>query len=349
MKKILMTGGGTAGHVMPNLALFNDLKKSGYEIVYVGSKKGIEKTLVTNENIKYYSISSGKLRRYFSFQNFLDVFKVGVGIIQSFFIVMKEKPDVVFSKGGFVSVPVVIGAFLNFRKIIIHESDLSMGLANKIASKFAGKILTTFMFTTRVSKKAVWTGTPIRMELLKGDRKKALTFTGLNDDKPFIYLTGGSLGSKKLNDTLISALDDLTKDFNIIHQCGKNKYTEGLNYEGYRQYEFIKSELKDIFALSDIVISRAGSNSIFELLMLAKPNILIPLSKKASRGDQIENANVFYVEEFSYVIEEEDLNKKSFIDAVHEVYKNREKYIATMNEKNKECGNHRIIEEIVNM
>ncbi len=349
MKKIIMTGGGTAGHVIPNIALFEELKKNGYEIVYIGSKNGIERKLIHDQGINYYPISSGKLRRYFDFKNFTDFFRVIGGIISATNIIRKEKPNVVFSKGGFVSVPVVIGAYLNRKNIIIHESDLSVGLANRIASKFSKKILTSFEKTAKLfpEGKGVFTGSPIRNELLKGSREKALKLCGLKDDKPFLFLTGGSLGARALNDALIKNLDEITNDFNVIHQCGKGNKDNSIKNPRYVSYEFISSEMKDIFALADLVIARAGSNTIFELLKLAKPHILIPLSKKASRGDQIDNAKIFKDLGFSHVLFEEEMDDRSFLKAIHDCYENKEKYIKNMNSANKSIGNQKIIDEII--
>ncbi len=355
-----MTGGGTAGHVIPNIALIDELKRDGYEIVYIGSKNGIEKKLITAEGIRYIPISTGKLRRYFSWENFTDFFRVIAGIFQSIHIIRKEKPNIIFSKGGFVSVPVVIGGFFNRRNILVHESDLSIGLANKIASKFAKKVLTSFEKTVTLfpSKKAIYTGSPIRKSLSQGDRKKALAFTGLKDDKPFIFLTGGSLGSKALNTALRNNLEELSKDFNIIHQCGKGNIDKALttsnaadkdkkpSIPNYVQYEFIGEELADIFALSDLVISRAGANTIFELLNLNKPNLLIPLSRSASRGDQIDNAGVFAKKGFSKVLFEEDLTDENFLTFIRETYEDKDELISKMQEASKNIGNKKIIEII---
>lgn len=328
-----MTGGGTAGHVTPNIALMPKLKELGYEIQYIGTENGIEKKLIEEEKIKYHIISSGKLRRYFDVKNFTDPFKVIKGIFDAKSIIKKEKPDIVFSKGGFVSVPVVLGAYFNKIPIIIHESDITPGLANKISMPYATKICVTFeeAMDHVNKKKAVLTGSPIRLELFKGSKVKAKEFCGFHNNKPVILVTGGSLGSRIINECLRESLKNLLDKFNVIHLCGKGNLDRNFNkVEGYAQFEYIKDELSDLMQLADIVISRAGSNTIFELLALKKPNILIPLSAKASRGDQILNANSFKKSGYSMVIEEEDLNALNLLEKIDVLNENKETYIENM-------------------
>lgn len=337
-KKIIMTGGGTAGHVTPNIALLPKLKELGYEIQYMGTENGIERKLMEAEGIKYHIISSGKLRRYFDVKNFTDPFKVVKGVFDAKSILKKEKPDIVFSKGGFVSVPVVMGAYFNKIPIIIHESDITPGLANKLAMPYATKICVTFEEALNHvnKKKAVLTGSPIREELFKGSKVKAKEFCGFKNNKPVILVTGGSQGSRIINSCIRESLNDLLKTFNIIHLCGKGNIDRNFNLtEGYAQFEYIKGELADLMQLADIVISRAGSNTIFELLALKKPNILIPLSAKASRGDQILNAKSFKKSGYSVVIEEENLNPLSLQEKIDELSANKETYIKNMS-KSKE-------------
>ncbi len=335
MKKIIMTGGGTAGHVTPNIALMPELKNRGYEISYIGSYAGMEKELIENCGIPYTGIASGKLRRYFDIKNFSDPFRVIQGYFQAKSILKKERPDVVFSKGGFVSVPVVLAAGSLHIPAIIHESDMTPGLANKIAMRGAAKICCNFPETIKAlpADKAVLTGTPIRAELLSGDPKKAYEFTGLDDKKPILLIIGGSQGSVFVNTALRKSLDDLLQDFYIIHLCGKGNLDESLKDKaGYVQYEYISTELPDLFAAANVVISRAGANSICELLALHKPNILIPLSLNASRGDQILNARSFEAQGFSYVMEEETVSEDTLCAAVRRVYEDRDKYINAMND-----------------
>lgn len=337
MKRIVLTGGGTAGHVTPNIALLPKLQEKGYEINYIGSYDGIEKRLIESYQIPYYGISSGKLRRYFDVKNFTDPFKVLKGYGQAVRILKKLKPNIVFSKGGFVSVPVVLAAKLCRIPVIIHESDITPGLANKLAIPSATKVCCNFPETLQYlpKGKAILTGSPIREELRKGDRSKALDFCGFTDKKPVMLVIGGSIGSVFINQVVRESLEELLKEYQIIHLCGKGNLDSALDRTaGYVQYEYIKDELKDLFALADIVVSRAGANAICELLALHKPNILIPLSASASRGDQILNARSFEKQGFSYVMEEESLTKESLIKAVKKVYAQRDKYRKAMEKSN---------------
>ena len=333
MKKILLTGGGTAGHVTPNLALIPSLKEAGYEIRYIGSYNGIERKLIENAGIPYDGISSGKLRRYFSLQNFTDPFRVIKGFGEARKLIKGLKPDVIFSKGGFVSVPVVLAGKRCKVPVIIHESDMTPGLANKLAIPSAVKVCCNFPETIEhlPAGKAVLTGSPIRQELLSGDKYKALEFLHFSQDKPVIMVVGGSLGSVAVNDAVRSILPELLQSFQVVHLCGMGKIDESLiDLEGYAQFEYIKDELKDLFALTDLVISRAGANAICELLALHKPNLLIPLSANASRGDQILNARSFERQGYSVVLEEEELNHDVLLKAITDLYQNRETYIQAM-------------------
>lgn len=331
-----MTGGGTAGHVTPNIALMPALKDAGYDIEYIGSYNGIEKNLIESLGIKYHGIASGKLRRYFDIKNFSDPFRVIKGYGQAISLMRKIKPDVVFSKGGFVSVPVVLAAKFCHVPAVIHESDITPGLANKIAIKGAKKVCCNFPETLKYLpvEKAVLTGSPIRKELFNGNPQNALKLCNFpNHDKPVLLIIGGSLGSKIVNEAVRKILPELLDDFYVIHLCGKGNLDNSLTGTiGYAQFEYANEELTDMFALADIAISRAGANSICELLALHKPNILIPLSAAASRGDQVLNAKSFKKQGFSYVIEEEKLTDQTLLDAVREVYADREKYIRTMSE-----------------
>lgn len=333
MKKIILTGGGTAGHVTPNIALIPKLKDLGYDIQYIGSYNGIEKELIEPFGIPYHGISSGKLRRYFSVQNFTDPFRVVKGFSEARKLIKDLKPDVIFSKGGFVSVPVVLAGKRCKVPVIIHESDMTPGLANKIAIPSAVKVCCNFPETldSLPKGKAVLTGSPIRQELLSGNKIAAMDMCGFTADKPVILVIGGSLGSVIVNNAVRKSLPRLLEKFQIIHLCGKGKTDDSLNdTKGYCQFEYIRDELRDIFALADIVISRAGANAICELLALRKPNLLIPLSAKASRGDQILNARSFERQGFSMVIEEEDLTEETLVSSVLDLYENRGSYIDAM-------------------
>lgn len=333
MKRIILTGGGTAGHVTPNIALIPRLKEADFDIHYIGSYNGIEKKLIEDFKIPYHGISSGKLRRYFAIKNFSDPFRVIKGYGEAARLMKSLKPDVVFSKGGFVSVPVVIAAKNHKIPAIIHESDMSPGLANKLCISSAVKICCNFPEAMEhlPKEKAVLTGTPIRQELFQGDPIEAVRFTGLSANKPTILVVGGSTGSVKVNEAVRDCLDELLHTYQIIHLCGKGKTDPAFeNRPGYVQYEYVKKELSSLLALADIVISRAGANAICELQALAKPNILIPLGTNASRGDQILNAESFEKQGFSYVLSEDNLNHASLLEAVHHVYEHREEYRQAM-------------------
>lgn len=335
MKTIILTGGGTAGHVTPNLALVPSLREHGYDIRYIGSYNGIEKRLITDAGIPYDGISSGKLRRYFDLKNFTDPFRVLKGYGEARRLLKKYKPNIVFSKGGFVSVPVVIAAHRLHIPVIIHESDMTPGLANKLAIPSASKVCCNFPETLKYlpEDKAVLTGSPIRAELLQGDRKTGLAYAHMTEDKPVILVIGGSLGSVTVNNAVRKILPKLLEDFQVIHICGKGNLDESLiGKKGYVEYEYIDKPLRHLFAAADLMISRAGANSICEILALRKPNILIPLSAAASRGDQILNAKSFAAQGYSTVIEEEQLNEETLLNAVHETYDNRQKYIDAMAE-----------------
>ena len=333
MKKIVMTGGGTAGHVTPNIAMLPRLRELGYEISYIGTYDGIEKKLIEETGVPYYGISSGKLRRYFSLRNFTDPFRVIKGFRQAKKLMKKLKPDVVFSKGGFVSVPVVMAAERRGIPVVIHESDMTPGLANKIALPKATRICCNFPETADSfpDGKATVTGTPIRKELFSGNAENAMEYCGFKEKRPTILVVGGSTGSAAVNAAVWNTLDSLLKEYNVIHICGKDKTDDSKNgLEGYKQFEYVKQELADLFALADVIISRAGANAICELLALRKPNILIPLSKAQSRGDQILNARSFEKSGYSKVIEEEELTPEVLIAAVHETFEKKDVYVEAM-------------------
>lgn len=333
MKKIILTGGGTAGHVTPNLAIIPSLQELGYEIHYIGSYQGIEKKLIEGAGIPYDGISSGKLRRYFDIKNFSDPLRVIKGYKEARKLIKKYKPDIVFSKGGFVSVPVVLAAKHSRIPTIIHESDMTPGLANKLCFPSAQKVCCSFSETLchLPEEKAVLTGAPIRRELLQGDRLSGLQYAHLSAGSPVILIIGGSLGSVAVNTAVRSLLPRLLPDYQVVHICGKGHLDENLiGTNGYVQYEYVDAPLRHLLAASDLVISRAGANSICEILALRKPNILIPLSASASRGDQILNAESFQKQGFSTVIEEESLSDDILYTAIQETYKNRAVFIHSM-------------------
>ncbi len=333
MKRIILTGGGTAGHVTPNIALLPRLRELDYDIQYIGSYDGIERKLIEELGIPYHGIASGKLRRYFDLKNFSDPFRVAKGFVQAKKLLKELKPDIIFSKGGFVTVPVVQAAKTLHIPVIIHESDMTPGLANRLAIPAASRVCCNFPETIShlPEGKAVVTGSPIREELRSGNRLAALDFCGFTAGRPVLLIIGGSLGSVTVNQAIRGILPALLKTFQVIHLCGKGNLDESLNgTPGYVQYEYIKNELADLFALADIVVSRAGANAICELLELRKPNLLIPLSAAASRGDQILNASSFEKQGFSAVLKEEELTPERLLSEITKLYENRHTYIQAM-------------------
>ena len=332
MKKIVLTGGGTAGHVTPNIALLPGLQELGYEVHYIGSYEGIESRLIADFDIPYYGISTGKFRRYLDPKNFSDPFRVITGYTEARRILKELKPDIVFSKGGYVSVPVVRAAASLKIPCIIHESDMTPGLANKLCIPVARKVCCNFPETMQYlpKDKAVLTGSPIREELSKGNKIAALDLCGFDANIPVIMVIGGSLGAANVNKAVRDALPELLKDFQVVHICGKDKIDNMLlTTRGYKQFEYVKAELKDIFAMADVVISRAGANAICELLALQKPNLLIPLMA-GSRGDQILNAKSFESQGYSKVLMEDDITTQLLVDSVHELYFNKKIFIDAM-------------------
>jgi len=322
--KILFTGGGSAGHVTPSFPLIQMLKNKGATIFYVGSKEGIERSLVAPLNIPYYAVITGKLRRYWSWRNLLTPFQLVFGIVQSFLLCRRLKPNIIFSKGGFVGLPVVIGAWLNRIPVVIHESDLTPGLANRLSFPFAKLICVTFPVTTRYFKnkdKVLVTGVPIRESLYQGDRSKGLRFCGFSEEKPVLLIMAGGLGSVDINNMIRRLLMPLTNKFQVIHLCGKGKLDQGFsNIPDYKQFEYLQEELADVLASADLVISRAGATSIYELIALKKPHILLPLSKQASRGDQIKNADYFSKQGLSTVLYAEEFSDEKFLQTVFHCY-----------------------------
>jgi UDP-N-acetylglucosamine--N-acetylmuramyl-(pentapeptide) pyrophosphoryl-undecaprenol N-acetylglucosamine transferase len=336
-KKIVFTGGGSAGHVTPNIAIINELPND-WEIFYIGSKQGIEKELIQKINIPYYGISSGKLRRYIDFENFIDMFRVIKGCYEARGILKKIKPYLIFSKGGFVSVPVILAAKSLRIPIYIHESDMTPGLANKISQRFSTKIFTSFEETKGFfpEHKTTVIGSPIRKEILNGSAEKGRAFLGFDKKRPILTIMGGSLGAKKINDIVRESLKQLTEHFQVVHLCGKNNRDDRLtNYPGYKQFEYVHDELSDILAATDMVITRGGSNAIFEFLALNIPMLIIPLGLDQSRGDQILNARAFQDNGYSLTLEEEKLTSKTLMEYVNKIYHNRNEFQKNMKDSQK--------------
>ena len=345
--KIILTGGGTAGHVTPNLALISNLKEKNWIIEYIGSANGVEAELLKKIDIPYHTVFSGKLRRYFSFQNFMDPFKILCAIFQSFFIIRKSKPNIIFSKGGFVSFPVVVGAWLNRIPVIVHESDLTPGLANRLSFPFASKICITFDAARKYIKrhqKVVLTGTPIRKELFEGNKDCAKEMCGFVTDKPCILIIGGSLGAGSINLNIRQGLEKLLERFQVIHICGRGKLEQKLNHiPGYCQFEYVSEGLEHLYALASIVVSRSGANSLYEILALKKPHVLIPLSKKMSRGDQVQNAQYFENLGISRVLNDDTFDTAQLIQAIIDVFDRREDIVNRITQLNIELGNDEFI------
>ena len=331
MKRIVLTGGGTAGHVSPNQALIPLLLAEGWESHYIGTKTGIERTLIEpTEGVTYHAVSSGKLRRYFDLKNFTDPFRVIAGAFQSFSIIRKLKPAVVFSKGGFVSVPVVVGAALCGVPVVMHESDITPGLANKLCKPFAKAVCTTFPECARLlGDKGIETGTPLRAQIFSGTRERGLALSGFSGERPVLMMIGGSLGAQTVNAVLREALPELTKRFDVLHVCGKGNIAPELEgMPGYRQFEYLTDELPDAFACADILLSRAGSNSLSEILALHKPALLIPYH--SGRGDQVLNANSLKARGLAHVMLQSELTAQSLPPAIDALWEDRELLVQRM-------------------
>ena len=348
-KTIVFTGGGSAGHVTPNIAIIKELDHTRWDIKYIGSKKGIEKELIENINIPYFGISSGKLRRYVDMENIKDIFRVLKGCLEARAILKQLKPHLIFSKGGFVSVPVILAARTLGIPIFIHESDLTPGLANKISQRFATKIFTSFEETKQYFpvQKTVVIGSPIRKEILSGSKQQGIRFLGFNDFLPVLTVMGGSLGARRINETVRGSLKELTSKYQIVHLCGKGNVDQKLiGTKGYKQFEYVNEELADILAATEMVITRGGSNAIFEFLALKIPMLIIPLSKKQSRGDQILNANSFEEKGYSLTLEEEELTEATLLEHLNKIDQNKIKYKNAMEKSGQGDALNIILSEI---
>ncbi len=333
MKRIILTGGGTAGHVTPNIALLSSLKEMNFEIFYIGTENGIERQLIEKEGIPYFPIKAGKLRRYLDVKNLTDTIRISQGFFQAFSIIRRIHPNIIFSKGGFVSSPVVWAGWARGVPVIIHESDITPGLANRISVPFAKTICYSFPETANFlpRNKSILTGIPVRKNLLSGNSRFGEKLCSFDGKKPKLLIIGGSLGSEKINRIIRDTLGTLLKEFYVCHICGRGNLDSSFaKAQGYKQFEYVNEELPHLFAMADIIISRAGATTLSELLALKKPNILIPLSRKASRGDQILNAESYKKQGFSFVIQEEELNADYLFNTIKDVYQNRDQYIANM-------------------
>lgn len=348
MKKIILTGGGTAGHITPNIALIPLLQKRGYEVHYIGAKDSMEERLIRPMGVPFYTVSVGKLRRYFDPKNFSDPFRVVKGVFEARRIIKNVRPDVVFAKGGFVSVPVVTGASMAGVPAVLHESDRTPGLANKLCIPLCRRICTAFEQTKKaLGEKAVCTGLPVRESLLAGDRQKGLSLCGFADQKPVLMVMGGSQGAQALNEALRAALGALLGDFQVIHLCGKGNVDETLSsLAGYCQFEYANEQLPDLFAATDIVLSRAGATALFEFAALELPVVAVPLPLGASRGDQIENAKDFCARGWLEVLPQEELTADTLLSSVKKLYENRASYRNALAQANMAGAAKRVADEI---
>ncbi len=349
MKKIVLTGGGTLGHVTPHLALIPHLQESGYEIHYIGTEKGMERDKMASvPGVTYHAVKSGKLRRYFSWQNFTDPFRVIAGAFQASHVIGKIKPDVVFSKGGFVAVPVVFGAWVHHVPVLCHESDLTPGLANKLCKPFARKIATTFPeCAAALGTKAEMTGTPLRPELFRGSRVKGLALLHFDGTKPILLMMGGSSGAQAVNKALREALPQLTEQFDVAHICGKGNLDASLeDTAGYTQVEFLDADLPDVLAAADLVLSRAGSNALCEFQALDKPLLLVPYPKGASRGDQILNAQSYEKRGLCRVLLQENMTADTLSEALKQTWADRATLAANVKAAPPADGTRRVLEMI---
>ena len=351
MKTIVLTGGGTAGHVTPNLALIPRLKADGWQIHYIGAANSAEEALITQvEGVSFHTVSVGKLRRYFDPKNFSDPFRVINGVRQATGIIRKIKPNVVFSKGGFVSVPVVYGAKLNGVPVVSHESDMTPGLANKLCLPFTKAQCCTFPEAVKYAKgKGVHTGSPIRPEILKGSKEGGIRRFGLNHSRPVLMVMGGSSGAQAINQVVWQCLPKLTENFQVLHLCGKGNLTpvfEGT--DNYTQVEYLNEdqEMADAYACADILVSRAGSNSLCEILAVRKPALLIPYPKGASRGDQILNAESFRAQGFSHVLQQEDMTPETLVREIERLYHDRGALYEAMATEPTANGIDKVLEQI---
>lgn len=346
MKKIVFTGGGSAGHVTPNLSIIEKIKDD-FEVHYIGGKTGIEKDIINKYKfITYHPITTVKLERKITLKNLLIPFKLLKGVYDSKKIINSINPSIIFSKGGFVSVPVAISGKFKKVPIIAHESDYTMGLANKLIYKFCNIMCFTFEDTfNNYKEKGLFTGTPLREKILKGNKIKILHKFKINENLPNLLIFGGSLGAKAINEVVFSSIDELSKNYNIFHIVGKNNINNKIDVQNYFQFEFVDN-IEDFFDLADLVVSRAGSNSIFELCAKNIPMLLIPLPLSSSRGDQILNANYLENKKLCITLPQEKLTSKTLINSLNVLYKNKNYYIQNLKNEPNFNGTAKIVELI---
>jgi UDP-N-acetylglucosamine--N-acetylmuramyl-(pentapeptide) pyrophosphoryl-undecaprenol N-acetylglucosamine transferase len=345
--RVMVVGGGSAGHVIPALPVMAALQAQGAEVLFVGTSSGLEESLVAPAGVNFAAISAGKLRRYFSWQNFTDLFRIVIGIVQAWLLIGRYKPDVVFSKGGFVSFPVAFAAWLRRVPVVAHESDITPGLANRLVLPFVATLCVSFPPAEGGPDKPriVHTGTPLRSEILAGEAERGRALLGLPGNKPLLVVTGGSLGADALNAVVRDALEPLLERFEIVHVCGAGKQVD-IEAKGYVQREFVSAGWGDMLAAADVVLSRAGANALFELLALGKLHLLVPLSAKASRGDQLANAAYARKHGYSAVLYEEDLDAHTLVQALAELMRNRAAYTRAMTQNTQPDATAAIVHEL---
>lgn len=315
--KIILSGGGTGGPVSPLIAIYQEIKKRQpqADFLWVGTKSGPEAKMVSSYGINFQSISSGKLRRYFSWQNFFDPILIFIGFIQSFFIILKYKPNLIMSAGGFVAVPVALAAWILKKPVIIHQQDIRTGLANKIMTPLAKVITVSFAKSLKdfPQQKTSVVGNPVRQEILQGNKKAGLNFLGFDENLPVVLVMGGGTGASFLNQLVEKSISELIKFCQVVHLTGSRAVKE-INDPRYKKFEFLTKEIKDVFAASDLAVTRGGMATLTEFAALAKPTLIIPMP-----GQQEENANEFFKNNAAAVIKQQNLNPENFVTAIKEL------------------------------
>ncbi len=332
--RVVVTGGGSSGHVTPALAVVERGQERGWSVSYIGSKDGIERGLVEGAGLDYYWIPVGKLRRYFSLRNFIDPLFVITGVLKATALIRRLRPQVVFSKGGFVSFPVVVGAWLNKVPVVAHESDTTPGLANRISMPFIEVLCVANEETrahVREGVRVEVTGSPLRKALFAGDRLRGQRTFALDPALRTLLVFGGSLGARTINQAIRALLPTLEDGLQVIHVCGKGNLDRALeDHPRYRQHEYLREEFPDALACADLAVCRAGANSIAELIALELPAIIVPLSASQSRGDQLENAERFAAAGFGWVLKDEELRAQTLAEAIAYGFGKRDAAIAAM-------------------
>ena len=346
-KPVVITGGGSAGHVIPALPVIDLLLAQGTQVHFIGTRSGLEQGYLGQRDVTFHGISAGKLRRYFSWQNVTDIFRIGWAVLESLRLLWKLKPGAMFSKGGFVSLPPVFAAWLLGIPVVAHESDLTPGLANRLSLPFIKTLCTSFDDTRFAGFRGrhVVTGTPVRQSLLAGDPAKARQQFGIESGLPVLLVTGGSLGAEGLNRIITEHIHTLTERFFVVHVCGAGK-TSDRQLPGYLQLEFVSEGWGDLLAVADLVISRAGANALFELVALNKPHLLVPLPLGGSRGDQLANAQFATQQGWSEVVAEDQLSGERLLSTLNLLVANAPRYRQAMAQSSAQDAAQSLLREI---